>query len=141
MSKSQQMARVRSRNTAPELALRRALWAQGKRYRLHADLPGTPDLVFITPKLAVFVDGCFWHGCPVHYTAPAANSGFWQAKLERNLARDRHVDQALSAAGWSVLRIWEHEIRESLDACAQCVTAALETLSRAEPATLRTAGP
>ena len=125
MSKSEQMARVRSRNTAPELALRRALWARGRRYRLHRDLPGTPDLVFVGPKLAVFIDGCFWHGCPVHYTAPAANSAFWQAKLERNLARDRRVDQELDAAGWSVLRIWEHEIRASLDACVRSVEAAL----------------
>lgn len=114
LTKSEQMARVRSRNTAPEEALRKALWAQGARYRLHARLPGTPDLAFPSARLAVFVDGCFWHGCPKHYSSPVTNATFWAVKLARNLARDKSAENALGRLGWRVLRIWEHEIRESL---------------------------
>jgi DNA mismatch endonuclease (patch repair protein) len=116
LTKSEQMARVRSRDTAPETLLRRTLWAAGLRYRVRPRLPGTPDLAFPRARVAVFVDGCFWHGCPRHYTAPAANAGFWGAKLSRNLSRDRKVDRALSESGWTVVRIWEHEVTEDADA-------------------------
>lgn len=113
LSKSEQMARVKSKNTSSELCLRRELWAAGARYRLHADLPGTPDLVFTKVKLAIFVDGCFWHGCPQHYTEPARNAEFWRAKLHRNLARDRRADASLAELGWQVLRVWEHEVSQN----------------------------
>lgn len=112
MSRSEQMARVRSRDTSPEVALRRELWHGGWRYRTHVALPGTPDLVFHRRRVAVFVDGCFWHGCPEHYRAPAANAEFWVAKVERNSRRDARVDAALAAAGWRVVRVWEHEVRD-----------------------------
>jgi DNA mismatch endonuclease (patch repair protein) len=112
------MARVRSKNTDAELALRRSLWGMGLRYRLHSKLPGTPDIVFRGPKLAVFIDGCFWHGCPVHYSEPASNVEFWKAKRARNATRDARVDAELHAAGWTVLRIWEHEVRADPDAAA-----------------------
>jgi DNA mismatch endonuclease (patch repair protein) len=115
------MARVRSRNTAPEELLRRALWALGLRYRLRPDLPGTPDLAFPGVRLAVFVDGCFWHGCPSHYTAPVKNGAFWQAKLDRNMARDRRVDEELAARGWRSLRLWEHDVTASPTAAAERV--------------------
>lgn len=109
-TKSQQMARVRSRDTGPETVLRRALWAEGLRYRVRLALPGTPDLVFPRARVAVFVDGCFWHGCPSHYTAPEANSEFWEAKLKRNQLRDRRVNRLLAESGWRVVRVWEHEV-------------------------------
>ena len=109
------MARVRSRNTEPETTLRKALWARGFRYRLNTDLPGSPDLVFVASKTALFVDGCFWHGCPRHYTLPVKNREFWQRKLARNISRDRKADQDLGMSGWTVIRIWEHEISENLD--------------------------
>jgi len=126
LTKSEQMARVRSRNTKPELSLRKAVWARGRRYRLHAGIPGSPDIVFCGPRLVVFVDGCFWHGCPEHYTAPGANAEFWRAKIERNKARDRRVDRELAEDGWRVLRLWEHEIEASLMTAVDRVLKALD---------------
>ena len=108
------MARVRSKDTKPEKALRKALWKSQLRYRLRPNLPGTPDLAFGGRKVAIFVDGCFWHGCPEHYTCPVRNAGFWIQKIEQNLRRDRKADQNLAALGWSVIRIWEHEISQDI---------------------------
>lgn len=106
----------RRRDTQPERALRRALFARGLRYRvdhpvrtLAAARPIRPDVVFTRAKLAVFVDGCFWHDCPEHGTRPRSNSGYWDAKLARNVERDRRYDALLAEAGWTVIRIWEHE--------------------------------
>lgn len=112
--RSANMARIRGRNTTPELLLRRALWRAGARYRLNTKVRGKPDLIFPRQQVAVFVDGCFWHGCPDHYRAPANNEDFWRTKLEQNLARDRVVNAHLEASGWTVLRFWEHEIKVSL---------------------------
>lgn len=102
-----------SRDTAPEMALRRAVHAMGLRYRVdRAPIPGLrrrADLVFGPIKLAIYVDGCFWHACPEHGNWPRTNSGWWQAKLQRNQARDRETDLLLATAGWTTLRIWEHE--------------------------------
>lgn len=107
----------RSRDTEPELALRRALHRRGLRYRVNeAPEPGVrsrADVLFRRDRLAVFVDGCFWHRCPIHATAPKANAAYWMAKFERNVSRDRRNDRDLAAAGWTVLRIWEHESPES----------------------------
>ncbi len=125
LSKSEQMARVRSKNTDSELALRRAVWKEGLRYRLHTRLPGTPDIAFPGARVAVFVDGCFWHGCPEHYTRPVRNAEFWRAKLKRNQARDKRVDRELDVAGWLVVRIWEHELRDDLNACVRRVRRAV----------------
>ena len=127
------MARVKTRDTAAEVALRRALWARGRRYRLHAKLPGRPDVVFPGKRLAVFVDGCFWHGCPEHYTAPATNSPFWQRKLEENTTRDRRVDRQLAEQGWRVLRLWEHEVEGSLDDAVERIVAALDERAPEQP--------
>jgi DNA mismatch endonuclease (patch repair protein) len=114
MTRSQQMARIRSSDTKPELRLRRHLWAAGLRYRLRPALPGTPDIAFISARVAVFVDGCFWHGCPSHYQRPVRNADFWSAKLARNANRDRMVDRKLQELGWTVHRIWEHDLRSDL---------------------------
>ncbi len=78
-----------------------------------------------TERVAVFIDGCFWHGCPRHYTAPATNTGFWTEKLDRNRWRDREADRALRVDGWRVVRLWEHEVRDSLDLAANRVISAL----------------
>lgn len=111
-SKSEQMAGIRSRHTEPERALRSALWAKGLRYRLHAPTPaGRPDLVLPGPT-AVFVDGCFWHGCPRHYSRPRTREDFWAEKLRANVERDRRQTRALRSLGWRVLRVWEHELAE-----------------------------
>lgn len=105
----------RRADTKPELALRRALHGRGYRYRkdYRMDLPGglrvRPDIVFTGRKVAVFVDGCFWHCCPEHGSQPAANTWYWEPKLRRNVARDRAADAALGQAGWTVIRFWEHE--------------------------------
>ena len=79
-------------------------------WRRHWPMEGKPDFVFPMLRLAVFVDGCFWHGCPLHATQPKSNSAFWETKLARNQARDRYVTRALRAQGWRVLRVWEHEL-------------------------------
>jgi len=104
------MQRQPRRDTAPEMALRRALHARGVRYRLHhPGLPGRPDVALPAARLAVFVDGCFWHACPEHGRAPRNNAGWWAEKLAANTARDRRKDEALSAMGWLAVHVWEHE--------------------------------
>ncbi len=107
---SAQMKRMGRQDTAPELALRRALTARGLRYRLHRrDFPGTPDIAFISARVAVFVDGCFWHGCSDHGVLPTANREWWQSKLTANRERDARKDRALIEAGWLPIHVWEHE--------------------------------
>lgn len=117
----------RRRDTGPELQIRRRLHAQGYRYRVdYPPLPGVRrrvDIAFTRLKVAVQVHGCYWHGCPVHYTAPKANAGFWSDKVERNRERDADTEELLQKAGWSVVTIWEHE---DADAAAQKVILALE---------------
>lgn len=107
------MRSTRRRDTAAELALRRELYRRGLRYRVElAVLPGLrrrADIVFTRARVVVFVDGCFWHGCPIHATRPKANGGFWAEKLSANQARDRDTDRRLAAANWQVARVWEHE--------------------------------
>lgn len=107
------------RDTKPEVALRSLLHRRGLRFR--KDLPirlperiVRPDIVFTRQRLAIFVDGCFWHCCPIHGTSPKANTGYWTPKLQRNVDRDRAVNKQLEAAGWTVLRIWEHEPLEEV---------------------------
>lgn len=101
----------KGRDTKPELAVRRLLHAAGLRYRVnHPVLPRrTADIVFTRAKVAVFIDGCFWHGCPIHYQAPSANGNYWYAKATQNAARDADTTARLSELGWTVLRFWEHE--------------------------------
>lgn len=107
----------RSRDTKPELALRKAVHALGLRYRVGTrPMPGirrTADIVFTRARVAVFVDGCFWHGCPIHYVASLSNTEYWNPKIQRNIERDRETDNLLRAGGWEVMRIWEHESPEA----------------------------
>jgi DNA mismatch endonuclease, patch repair protein len=102
----------RRRDTKPELAVRKLLHARGLRYRVDlAPLKGyrrRADVVFTRRRIAVFIDGCFWHGCPLHYRVPGTNAGYWQPKIARNVERDAETTVALAAAGWVVLRYWEH---------------------------------
>ena len=104
------MQAVKSKNTAPEMAVRRMTHAMGFRYRLHRkDLPGKPDLVFVSRRKVIFVHGCFWHGhdCRRGARTPKTNRDYWQTKIARNAARDGKVRKALSKLGWSSLTIWE----------------------------------
>lgn len=107
------MRGTRRRDTPGELELRRILHGWGLRYRVdHPVLPGLrrrADIVFTKARVAVFVDGCFWHGCPLHATYPKSNAAWWRAKLAANVARDRDTDRRLAEAGWVVVRGWEHE--------------------------------
>lgn len=112
LTKSESMARVRQKGTAPELRLRSCLWGLGLRYRLHAkDLPGTPDIVFRSARVAVFVHGCFWHshGCKLSLRKPVTNSAYWQVKLERNADRDHRCQSELKALGWTPIIAWACE--------------------------------
>lgn len=103
----------KGRDTKPEMALRRAVHALGLRYRVSTrPLPKvrrTADLVFTKAKVAVFMDGCFWHGCPEHHTRSAINAAYWADKVQRNRDRDAETDRLLGEAGWTVIRVWEHE--------------------------------
>ena len=106
------MSRLARRDTEPEMLLRRELHKRGLRYRVQTKVPGnnrrTIDIAFTRTRLAVYVDGCFWHGCPEHHVHPKANSEWWRWKVERNQARDRDTDRDLTERGWHVLRVWEH---------------------------------
>ncbi|HOS83109.1 MAG TPA: very short patch repair endonuclease [Methanolinea sp.] len=107
------MSRIRARDTTPEKKLRRMLWQNGIRgYRIHYDLIGKPDIVFVKKKIAVFIDGCYWHKCPVCFREPDTRKEFWMKKIESNVRRDEKVNEELKKEGWTVIRIWEHEIRK-----------------------------
>ena len=110
---STRLRRQQRRDTKPELAIRREAWGRGLRYRVDAGaLPGLrrrADMVFTRLKVAVFVDGCYWHRCPEHATFPKANAAWWADKFEANVVRDRDTDERLRCAGWTVVRLWEHE--------------------------------
>lgn len=120
------MSRIRGKNTGPELMLRKATWILGLRYRLHRRIGRVrPDLVFVGPRVAVFVDGCFWHRCPHHSVLPKNNRDFWKQKLEQNVERDTRNNRQLEEADWKVLRFWEHEILESPQSCAESIMKAV----------------
>jgi len=125
------MKLVRQRNNSSEVRLRSKLHQMGLRFRLHRRLiPGrksTADLVFPRAKVAVFIDGCFWHSCPEHNTLPKANRTWWRKKLRTNVDRDRKSNQMLSELGWHVVRIWEHE---DVDGAARRVFNAVLKMSR-----------
>jgi len=109
---SAKMSTLARRDTKPELELRRALHRKGLRFRVQLRVPGnrrrTIDIAFTRARLAVYVDGCFWHGCPDHHILPRTNAQWWQWKVELNRKRDSSTDAELAAAGWKVLRFWEH---------------------------------
>jgi DNA mismatch endonuclease, patch repair protein len=131
---SARLARQSSKDTAPELALRRELHRRGRRFRVHLrplqGLRRTADIVFPRHRVAVFVDGCFWHRCPEHGSDPKNNSAWWDAKLRRNVERDRETDRILEDSGWTAVRVWEHE---AVDAAADRVEQRLDESSRTVP--------
>jgi DNA mismatch endonuclease (patch repair protein) len=122
---SARMSRIRQKDTAPELALRRALWAAGVRgWRCHPKgIPGRPDLAWVGRRVAVFVDGAFWHGHPDYYWGQSGE--FWDEKIARNRARDVRVNAELADAGWTVVRVWDFEVERDFDSCVAKVAAAV----------------
>lgn len=124
------MQAIRSRDTSPELAVRRLVHSTGLRYRVNiAPLPGlrrTADLIFTRRRIAVFIDGCFWHGCLAHKHEIRQNGHYWSKKLKSNVERDIDTNLKLAAAGWTVLRFWEHE--DSVEASAKIVRAVRERI-------------
>ncbi|MFJ9346847.1 very short patch repair endonuclease [Streptomyces sp. NPDC101237] len=112
------MSRQASKDTGAELAVRRLLHAAGLRYRVEYPVPGMArrriDVAFTSVKVAVLIDGCFWHGCPEHATQPKSNAQWWRQKLDRNMARDAETTEHLVIAGWEVLRFWEHEAPDAV---------------------------
>jgi DNA mismatch endonuclease (patch repair protein) len=112
LTRSEIMKRVKPKNSGAETSLRSALHKRGLRFRLHHRIEKVSvDIAFISARVAIFVDGCFWHGCPLHATFPKTNKSYWLPKLSENKERDARQSAKLRAAGWSVVRIWEHECR------------------------------
>ncbi len=135
LSRSEQMARIRGRDTRPELLLRAELAVSGIACDPHQRLVGSrPDLVLTDAQVAVFVDGCFWHGCPDHYVRPRSRTEYWSERLRTNVERDQRQTRSLEVAGWRVLRFWEHEVFEATEVCVAAVaTATTGASSRAPP--------
>lgn len=109
--RSEIMSSIRSKNTKPEVLLRKALWKRGYRYRIHYGKEKI-DIAFPSKKIAIFVDGCFWHMCPIHGNIPKSNKGYWIPKLEKNQIRTKEKDKRLKKEGWKVIHVWEHELKE-----------------------------
>jgi DNA mismatch endonuclease (patch repair protein) len=135
------MKRQRQRDTAPELALRSLLHRRGLRFRVNYPIPGLrrrADLAFTKTRVAVFVDGCFWHGCPEHGTWPKENADWWRGKIEGNRERDRDTDRRLADAGWVSVRVWEHEdVRSAAQNVAEVVEGRREPIGSWMPQRVR----
>lgn len=128
--RSKNMSRIKSRDTGLEMALRRELWKIGLRYRVQYGKERI-DMAFPGRKLAVFVDGCFWHSCPIHGHYPKSNTAYWVPKLEKNIERDIAKDTRLRQAGWTVVHFWEHEVDGDAEACARKIEKILSNPQKA----------
>lgn len=112
------MSRIKSSNTKAELLFRRYIWSQNVRgYRINAKIKGKPDLYFPRKKIAVFIDGCFWHKCPICFARPKSNNEYWDKKIENNVTRDKQVNEQLNSENISVIRFWEHEVNRDISDC------------------------
>ena len=120
--RSQIMSKVKSKNTELEVSFRKKLWNKRRHYRLHYKVAGKPDLVFVSKRIAVFIDSCFWHKCPLHHRQPNSNKEYWIPKLKRNEERAKEVNKNLIKEGWKVIRIWEHEIKDNQDKSIKKIT-------------------
>lgn len=113
VQRSYNMSQIRGKNTGPEVKLRKLLYEAGVRdYKTQGKLPGKPDVIFQEQKVAVFVDGCFWHKCPACFVEPETRKRFWLGKIDRNVKRDREVNNVLRKKGWKVVRFWEHDVKK-----------------------------
>ncbi len=121
------MSQIRGKNTKAEVMLRKALWASDMRgYRVHHGVYGNPDIAFTKSMVAVFVDGCFWHKCPKCFVQPERNADFWRKKLDGNVRRDKKVTKKLESEGWSVIRLWEHQIKLDVGSCVEKIKKEIE---------------
>jgi len=125
--RSYNMSMIRGKNTKPELALRKTLSSNGvKGYRLKSKMIGKPDIIFSKYKVAIFIDGCFWHKCPKCFIQPGNNRKFWKDKIEGNVERDKKVNKSLKKEGWYVVRIWEHLLRKTSNQAHRRILSILE---------------
>lgn len=113
--RSETMRRVKSKNTSLELKVRSALYKRGLRYRLNYPLPGKPDIIFPKQKIVIFIDSCFWHGCPEHLRKPASNIIYWSEKIKKNIARDKMVNKKYKEMDWKIIRLWEHDLKKDFE--------------------------
>lgn len=128
-TRSRIMSKIRGKDTKPELILRKMLFAKGLRYRLNYRVAGyRVDIAFPSRKLAVFVDGCFWHGCPKCFRPPKSRKRYWGPKIKTNKERDKRIDSAMSKSGWKVIHIWEHRIRKEPEGCLAMIMAHLSNV-------------
>ena len=110
------MQAIRAKETAFEIMVRKELWKKGIRYRKNVrDLMGVPDIAIKKHKLVIFLDSCYWHGCPEHGVMPKSNREFWEKKIKRNIERDTEVTSYYRSRNWTILRFWEHEVKQDLD--------------------------
>ena len=131
--RSEIMKRVKSSNTSVEIRLRKELWRNGLRgWRISPKgVPGKPDLVFREKKVAIFVDGCFWHGCPMCNRSPKSNT-YWDNKISRNMVRDKKYGEFLTSDGWLVIRLWEHEVTRDLAGCISKILSGIHSGERSQ---------
>ncbi|SHL13555.1 very short patch repair endonuclease [Alicyclobacillus tolerans] len=114
--RSEIMSAVRSNNTSLELRVRRELWRRGFQFRTNVkDLPGKPDIAIKKLKLVIFIDSCFWHGCPEHVRMPKSNVEYWTTKIEKNKTTDKTITEHYQAMGWHIVRIWEHDVKSNFE--------------------------
>ena len=127
--RSRNMSRIRSKNTRPEIAVRKYLFSRGYRYRVNYNITGKPDIVFPKKKIAIFIHGCFWHlhGCK-YSTMPKTNKQFWENKLNRNKIRDKIVESRLNDEGWNIYTVWECELKDNRERCLERLADYIEAL-------------
>ncbi|MGA8777119.1 MAG: very short patch repair endonuclease [Methanoregula sp.] len=131
--RTRNMSNIRGKNTGPELKLRKLLWSHGIRgYRIHYNLPGKPDIVFTKKKIAIFIDGCFWHKCPICFQEPETRKEFWMKKIQSNVERDDKVNLQLKSDGWTVMRFWEHDVRKNPEAIVKHISGKIGINSRSD---------
>src|SRR5206468_11107934 len=130
--RSEVMSKIKGKDTIPERKLRAALEKIGQRIETHPQLPGRPDIIISRSMVAIFVHGCFWHGCPAHYRVPKSRRAYWSGKLARNVARDHKVAKALRKTGWTVVTVWECQVRSDSEAVASAVVRVVKRVSGAD---------
>lgn len=121
------MSQIKSKNTKPEIAVRKLIWKKGYRYRIGHGLIGKPDMVSPFYGIVVFIDGCFWHGCPKHCRMPSSNVKYWKQKIFGNKKRDSRINRQLKKEGWKVIRIWEHDIKKNSEKVVIRITKHIQT--------------